>query len=143
VEDKDTDEHEQHTNDAGILAKIGAALSPQPTTVSVRLPEGLAGLALAAWRRETRQGPPGPETPEQRTARHRAGTLALIGLCIENTGRTDGDEVICELDAWYIGAALEAADQHGLLPDKIKPAGRGEPESTAVTHENTPDKTQD
>jgi hypothetical protein len=136
VEDKDTGEYEQYTNDAGLLGKIGAALFPQPTTLSVRLPKGLAGLALAAWHRETGQGPPGPETPEQRTARHRAGTLALIGLCVENTGRTDGDEIICELDAWYIGAALETADQHGLLADKIKPAGRGGPESTAAIHEN-------
>jgi hypothetical protein len=143
VDDKDTGGHEQDANDAGLLGKIGAALFPQQTTLSVRLPKGLAGLAQAAWHREAGQGPPGPETAGQRTARHRAGTLALIGLCVENTGRADGDEIICELDAWYIGAALEAADQHGLLAGKLRAAGRGGPESTAVIHENPPDKRQD
>ena len=85
----------------------------------MRLPKGLADLAQAAWHTESNQGPRGPETAEQRTARHRAGTLALIGLCVENAGRADGDEIICELDAQYIGAALEAADQHGLLADQL------------------------
>jgi hypothetical protein len=143
VEDENIGRYEQYTHDAGLLGKIGAALFPQPTTLSVRLPKGLADLALAAWCREIDQGPLGPETAEQRTARYRAGTLALIGLCVENTGRADGDEIICELDAWYIGAAFEAADEHGLLADKLKAAGRGGPESTAVIHENPPDKRQD
>jgi hypothetical protein len=110
--------YEQYTHDAELLGKIGAALVPQPAALSVRLPEGLAGLALAAWQRETDHGPLGPETAAQRATRYRAGTLALIGLCVESTGRADGDEIICELDAWDIGAALEAADEHGLLTDQ-------------------------
>jgi hypothetical protein len=80
----------------------------------VRLPRDLAELALAAWQREE-TAPPGPETPEQRTVRHQAATLALIGLCIENTGRPEGEEVVCDLDAWYIGGALEAAGRQALL----------------------------
>jgi hypothetical protein len=115
VEDKDTNRYEQYTHDAELLGKIGAILFPQRATLSVRLPQGLADLALAAWHKETGDSPLGAETAEQRTARHRAGTLGLIGLCVENTGRADGNEIICELDAWYIGAALEAADEHGLL----------------------------
>jgi hypothetical protein len=126
VEDEGTGRHEQDTRDAELLGRIGAALFPQPTTLRVRLPKELAGLALAAWHRDD-QGPPGPETAGQRAARYRAGSLALIGLCVADTGRADGDEIICDLDAWYIGAALDAADEHGLLAGKVKAAGRGGP----------------
>jgi hypothetical protein len=49
--------------------------------------------------------------------RHRAGTLALIGQAIEQTGRPDGAEIVCELDAWNIGVAMDAADDQGLRAD--------------------------
>ena len=130
-DDGDTGRYEQYTRDAEFLGKIGAVLFPQATTLSVRLPEELADLALAAWHRQADQGPLGPETAGQRTARYRAGTLALIGLCVENTGRADGDEIVCELDAWYIGSALDAADEHGLIAARLAAADRGKPQPSA------------
>jgi len=32
----------------------------------------------------------------------------LIKLCIEQTGQPDDGEVVCELDSWYTGKALDA-----------------------------------
>ena len=43
------------------------------------------------------------------------GTLALIGLAIQERGRPDADCIAVELDAWEVGNALEAADDMGLL----------------------------
>lgn len=103
------DSYEQYARDAEVLGRIGKALVPQDTHLQVRLPEDLAGLAVAAWQREDSDRLDA-ETPAQRIVRHRAANLDLIGLCIQNTGQPDGDDVSCELDAWYIGAALEAAD---------------------------------
>jgi hypothetical protein len=97
-----------------VLGRIGKALFPQDTRLSVVLPRDLADLAVAAWQRD--EGVTlGAETEEQRLVRHRAGNLALIGLCIENTGRPSGTDVMCELDAWYIGSALQTADEQNLL----------------------------
>lgn len=97
-----------------MLARIGQVLVSQDTRLSVRLPRDLADLAVAAWQR-TETGPETAETAAQRAVRHRAAVLALIGLCIENTGQPDGDEIICDLDAWYIGGALDAAEELELL----------------------------
>jgi hypothetical protein len=108
------DRYEQYAHDAEVLGQIGEALSRQDTKLSVRLPQDLADLALAAWQRDEGASR-GAETAEQRTARHRAGNLALIGLCIENTGRPEGTVVLCDLDDSYIGGALEAAHEQNLL----------------------------
>jgi hypothetical protein len=112
-------DYEKYAQDAAILGEIGQVLFPQDTKLSVRLPRDLADQALAAWRRDERN-PQGAaraaeETPEQQLLRTRAAYLALIGLCIENTAQPCGDEVSCELDAWYIGSALQAAEEQGLL----------------------------
>lgn len=117
--------YQEYQHDAELLARIGAALFGQPATLTMRLPRELADLALAAWRRDD-EGDLGPETTEQAITRHRAGTLALIGLCIEKTGRAVGDDIVCELDAWHVGGALEAADDHGLLASRIRATGRDE-----------------
>lgn len=119
------DLHQQYLRDADTLAHIGAAIFPQPTKVRVRLPGNLADLALAAWQRDDDSSPSGPETTEQRAARHQAGTLALIGLCIEQTCQPDNDEVVCELDSWYVGMALEAADDHQLLAGHTRATSHG------------------
>jgi hypothetical protein len=108
--------YERYAEDAAVLGRIGAVLFPQDTKLSVRLPKELAGLALAAWNREERDGPAERETAGQRTVRERAAYLALIGLCIENTAQPDGDDIICDLDAWYIGGALRAAEALDMLP---------------------------
>jgi hypothetical protein len=55
------------------------------------------------------------ESAEQRSIRKDAGTLALIGQSIEETGIEDGDDVLFRLDAWILGVALEAADKAGRL----------------------------
>jgi len=109
-------DYEKYAQDAAVLGEIGKVLFPQDTKLSVRLPKDLADQALAAWRRDEPGGErPAEETPEQELLRTRAAYLALIGLCIENTAQPSGDDVICELDAWYISGALEAAEAQGLL----------------------------
>jgi hypothetical protein len=112
------DRYERYAQDALVLGRIGAVLFPQDTRLSVRLPKELADLALAAWNREDSDEPVllDQETAAQRAARDYAGYLALIGLCIENTAQPDGDDIICDLDAWYIGGALQAAEAMDLLP---------------------------
>ena len=112
------DRYERYAQDALVLGRIGAVLFPQDTKLSVRLPKELADLALAAWNRDdpAENGPAAQENADQRAVRERAAYLALIGLCIENTAQPDGDDIICDLDAWYIGGALQAAEAMDLLP---------------------------
>jgi hypothetical protein len=131
-----TTEHERYAADAAVLGQIGRATFPQPTRVRVRLPRALADLAVAAWARDEddeQNAAPREETPGQTTARHRAGTLALIGLSIERAGGgiAAGDDVLIDLEAWNIGSAFDAAEDAGLLtglrppdPDKGLPATR-------------------
>jgi hypothetical protein len=121
--------YQRYQYEAEVLGRIGTVLFEQPTTLTMSLPKELADLALAAWQRDTDGDPLGPETTEQRITRHRAGTLGLIGLSIEKTGLAEGDNVVCELDAWYVGGALEAADDYGLLADRIRAMGRREQRS--------------
>lgn len=101
--------------DAQTLAEIGRHLFLQPTRISVRLPRALAERAVAAWQRNEDTGALAPETAKERETRHRAGTLSLIGVSIEERAVAQGDEVVVEVDAWYIGEALEAANDAGLL----------------------------
>ncbi len=103
--------------DEATLAEIGEELARQPTVVSVRIPRELADAAVTAWQREENDDnfDLGLETCEQRIIRHRAGALALIGAAIEGCGSTDGDVVAVGLDAWFIGDALNAADDRGLI----------------------------
>jgi hypothetical protein len=101
----------QYREDAQHLRELGAALaSGEIPRVEVRLPRALAEMALAAWQRDGDEGSLPAETFEQRIQRHRAGTLGLIGLAIENDGRWIDDHVVVELGADLIGAAVEAAD---------------------------------
>ena len=96
---------------AQILGEIGSVLVRLDLpNIEVRLPFTLAEKAVAAWEREGDEGPPDPETFEQRVQRHRAGTLGLIGLTITTRGRRDGDEMVVELSPDILGAAVDAAD---------------------------------
>jgi hypothetical protein len=106
--------YERYQEDAGVLAEIGRVLFSQPRRLTVRRPKPLADRALAAWG-ESDEGDLGPETPAQVKTRHRAAALSLIGLSVENRGLVDGDEVVVELDAWFVGNALDAADEAGML----------------------------
>jgi hypothetical protein len=78
--------------------------------VWVRLPEDLAQAAVDAWREEDEVAPES-ETPEQRTARLRAWTLALIGSIVSERGRREGNEVVVPLTDDVIDAAIAAADE--------------------------------
>jgi len=76
--------------------------------VSFRLPQALADAAVRAWERDDLDDV--PETPAQRLARHRAATLALIGVAIKERGVRDGDEIVVPLDAGLIALAMDAAE---------------------------------
>jgi hypothetical protein len=101
--------------DAGALYELAQQLLPQSPKIQVRLHRHLADRAVAAWRRDDESGTLPPGTPERRCIRSDAGTLALIGQSIEETGVEDGDDVIFRLDAWILGVALEAADKADRL----------------------------
>lgn len=99
-----------------LLARIGGALACQESSVEVRLPRDLADAAVRAWHRTDDDAVDlEAETCEQRVVRQRAGALALIGEALEGGGRADGDEVVVRLPAWFIGDALNAADDHDLI----------------------------
>jgi hypothetical protein len=107
IADERNAQSQRYERDAEVLARIGAALGSQPTSLTVRLPADLASQALAAWQREE-TAQPGTETRSQRPVRLRASWLALIGLSVQQTGRRDGSDVVCELDATTASAALDA-----------------------------------
>jgi hypothetical protein len=101
----------QYRQDARLLGELGRVLAlTELPRVEVRLPKALAELAVTAWEREDNDGPLDDETHEQRLERHRAGTLALIGLGITERGRWDGDDVIVELGTGLIALAIDASD---------------------------------
>lgn len=100
-----------YRSEARMLGELGSILaSASLPQVEVRLPRELAEQAIAAWEREHNEDSLDPETYEQRTQRHRAATLSLIGLTITERGRWVGDEGIVELDPTFIGLAVDAAD---------------------------------
>lgn len=102
--------------DEALLAEIGGALAPQQAEVEVRLPRDLADAAVRAWQRTDDDATDlDAETCEQRVVRHRAGALALIGAALEDRGREDGGDVVVRLAAWFVGDALNAADDHNLI----------------------------
>jgi hypothetical protein len=106
---------EQYREDSATLAEIGVALSAAKLPpVRVRLSSELADRAVAAWRRDDGEVI-GEETLEQAASRRRAGTLALIGLAIEERGELVGDVVVVDLDPVFVGLAVDAADGAGLV----------------------------
>lgn len=107
--------YEDWAADAGALHELAQQLLPQSPKVQVHLPGEVADRAVAAWQRDEDPGNLPQETAEQRSIRNDAGTLALIGQSIEETGIEDGDDVHFTLDAWILGVALEAADKAGRL----------------------------
>ena len=81
----------------------------------MRISSELADLAITAWQRDDDSAGLSEESPAERDARHRAGSLALIGLALVERGQLDGDHFEVDLEAWFIGHALDAADEFGLL----------------------------
>ena len=115
-----TDRYRVWENDNAVLAEIGVRLFSQPTRIRVRLPMELAARASAAWDRDDDdEALPEEETHAQRLSRHRAGSLALIGLAVAERGMEDGDDVVVDLGAWQIGESLNAAEDAGLLARAI------------------------
>jgi hypothetical protein len=106
----------QWAEDRKVLVAVGQRLFDQSLRVEVRLPARLAEAALKAWQRDDTGDLPNPETDLQRRVRHDAGVLALIGLSVEQRGVTDGEDIIVDLDAWYVGGARDAADAAGMIP---------------------------
>ena len=102
----ETTAQRQYRRDAEALGEIGA---------DVRLPTALARLAVEAWERDD-EGALDPESYEQRVQRHRAGTLALIGLAVSELGRPEGDEVVVALYPEIIGSAVGASDDLPSTP---------------------------
>jgi hypothetical protein len=116
------DDYTRWQADGEILAEIGRCLFTQDLRVKVRLPAALAAKALATWQRDESETPQlAGETHDQRTARHRAGMLGLIGLSIESESSVSDGDVVLDLDAWFIGSALEAADESGRLEGLLPP----------------------
>jgi len=111
----DDDAYKQWLVDGGVLAQIGAEFAKQATGVEVRLPRALADLAVASWQRDDELEDLDAESTDQRAIRCRAAALSLIGATLEVAGQPDGDEVVVRLDAWFVGDALNAADDAGLL----------------------------
>ena len=103
--------YEVWRKDADTLEDVGRALVGEARRVRVRLPRALAVAAVASWEREDPNGELPAETPEQWTVRDRAATLSLIGLSIADSGVWEGDGVVVDLDAWFIGNALQAAEE--------------------------------
>jgi hypothetical protein len=115
-------DYAQWAEDGQVLAQVGRSLYSQRRTVSVRIPKHLAVAAVESWERDDSGGAlPSPESQEQSAVRDRGASLALIGLTIQQAGVDDGDEVLVELDAWFVGTALTAADDDDLLKDLINP----------------------
>lgn len=107
----ETDQQRQWRQDSMVLGELGAVLaSAELPRVEVRLPKSLGERAVAAWERDDGEGPLDPENYEQRVQRHRAATLALIGLSITELGRWEGDEVVVQLSPAFLGVAIDAAD---------------------------------
>jgi hypothetical protein len=107
--------YEDWAEDAGALYELAQRLLPQSPKVQVRVPRDVADRAVAAWQRDEESGNLSRETNGQRSSRDDAGTLALIGQAIEETGVEEGADVVFRLDAWILGVALEAADRAGRL----------------------------
>lgn len=97
--------------EAAALAELGATLREADLApVTVRIPSELAARAVAAWTRDDTVPLVDPEPLADRTTRHLAGTLALIGLAISERGRPAGDDVVVDLPVEVVGVAMDAAD---------------------------------
>jgi hypothetical protein len=106
----DTPDQRRYRQDALVLGDVGRHLTrAELPPVTVRLPRALAEQAVAAWERDS-SGPLEPEDLEQYVCRHRAGTLALIGLSIVEGGKWADNDVEVALDPVFIGLAVDAAD---------------------------------
>ena len=104
-----------------VLAEIGRELYDANISVELELPDRLASLAVDAWRLEDAgDGIADHETGPERTERHSAGSLALIGLAISDRGTPTEYGVSVALDPHLVGLAIKAADDAGLITSPPK-----------------------
>jgi hypothetical protein len=99
----------RYAEDAAALARIGVVLADQGQRQPARLPRDLIDTARRAWHRDE-PGVLGDELPEERSLRHRAATLALIGLAVDERGAPDGDHVLVALDPDVVSDAISRGD---------------------------------
>ena len=106
-----SEQQRQWWEDAQVLAELGRTLAGTAMpAVEVRIPRHLAEQALAAWRRDD-DAPDADESQEQRVCRLLAGVLALIGLSIRERGTNIADDVVVDLAADLVAAAVDAAEE--------------------------------
>ena len=108
------DEYAQWREDEGALARVGAQLFEQELRLTVRLPRILAEKAVASlgarrqrlsWARKYRSCTFSP-------TRRDAGAYRSVYRRDRPLGGQRGSR---RLDAWFIGSALDAADDAGLI----------------------------
>ncbi len=110
------DENSARIDEAEALAEMGKVVFAQTLTVSVVLPKQLAEKAVRAWRRDDMATVSSDESATDRRTRRQAGDLALIGRAIDERGVEQEDGTVSvDVDAWQVGAALDAADERNLL----------------------------
>ena len=85
-----------------------------PISPRSAVPRAIGDRAVPTWQRPESEDPLPIETPDQRSVRHRAASVSLISRAIEETGIAE-DEDVFKVDAWFVGDALRAADDAGLL----------------------------
>ncbi|QXJ23086.1 hypothetical protein AGRA3207_004201 [Actinomadura graeca] len=117
----DERQYARYRQDADVLAEIGTQFAGQVPRLSMSLSRAVAEAAVAAWSRDE-LGAVGDENHEQWTLRDAAAELALIGLAVEERGEWNGDEVIVDLDAAQISAALRAAQPADDRQDRTRTA---------------------
>lgn len=102
----------EYGDEARALGEIGAVFRDAGLpAVRVVVPAVLAERAVASWQRDDEGTAPRTEDPTERLRRHRAGTLALIGLAITERGQTDAaGNTVVDLSPELVGVAMNAAD---------------------------------
>jgi hypothetical protein len=102
-----------YASESRVLGLIGTTFrAARLPTIRVTVPAGLAERAVAAWQENHEGAVPEPEHPDDRVRRHRAGTLALIGLTITERGQLDADgNTVVDLSPELVGVAMDAADE--------------------------------
>ena len=104
----------RYRDDESVLASIGAHLNAKDLGVTVRVPVALADMAVAAWQRDELDDDV-EESEAQRRVGDRAASLALISLAVEERGVRDGDVVVVSLHVSWVGDAIAAAHDRGLI----------------------------
>ncbi|GAA1602991.1 hypothetical protein GCM10009804_69320 [Kribbella hippodromi] len=103
----------EYADEARVLGEIGTVFrAAELPALRVTVPAALASRAVSAWERDDEGTVPAAEDAAERGRRHRAGTLALIGLAITERGQVDADgNTVVDLGPELIGVAMDAADE--------------------------------